>query len=259
MLSSWCQYEALRYISFPTQVLAKAFKLVPVMLMGKFLHDKKYEHYEYVTAGIIGFGIYLFLASTEKFELAKDFWSSPYGAKGTVCGIVLLLLFLFFDSFTGQWQTRMFHIYKKMSPVQMMFMINTYSAVFSFITLIHQHEIYSIFDFIRRHPQMLIHLILFCIFATVGQLFIFYTVKQFGAVVFSIFMSIRILFSILLSCLFFSHPITELSIFSILIVFSAITYRIKRKNDDRPLFNWRGESQEMNKIIFNEWHEHVDM
>jgi hypothetical protein len=31
MLSSWCQYEALKYVSFPTQMLAKAFKLVPVM------------------------------------------------------------------------------------------------------------------------------------------------------------------------------------------------------------------------------------
>jgi hypothetical protein len=24
-MSSWCQYEALKYVSFPTQVLAKAF------------------------------------------------------------------------------------------------------------------------------------------------------------------------------------------------------------------------------------------
>jgi hypothetical protein len=31
MLSSWCQYEALKYVSFPTQMLAKAFKILPVM------------------------------------------------------------------------------------------------------------------------------------------------------------------------------------------------------------------------------------
>lgn len=31
MLSSWCQYEALKYVSFPTQTLSKAFKVVPVM------------------------------------------------------------------------------------------------------------------------------------------------------------------------------------------------------------------------------------
>jgi hypothetical protein len=33
MLSSWCQYEALQFVSFPAAMLAKAFKMVPVMLM----------------------------------------------------------------------------------------------------------------------------------------------------------------------------------------------------------------------------------
>ena len=35
MLSSWCQYEALKWVSFPAQTLFKSFKLMPVMLMGK--------------------------------------------------------------------------------------------------------------------------------------------------------------------------------------------------------------------------------
>jgi hypothetical protein len=40
MLSSWCQYEALRYVSFPATALFKCFKLAPVMLMGKILGNK---------------------------------------------------------------------------------------------------------------------------------------------------------------------------------------------------------------------------
>jgi len=40
MLSSWCQYEALRYVSFPATTLFKSFKLGPVMLMGKLLGNK---------------------------------------------------------------------------------------------------------------------------------------------------------------------------------------------------------------------------
>jgi len=32
MLSSWCQYEALRYVTFPAATLFKCFKLVPVMV-----------------------------------------------------------------------------------------------------------------------------------------------------------------------------------------------------------------------------------
>jgi len=40
MLSSWCQYEALRYVSFPATTIFKSFKLAPVMLMGKILGNK---------------------------------------------------------------------------------------------------------------------------------------------------------------------------------------------------------------------------
>ena len=40
MLSSWCQYEALRYVSFPATTLFKSFKLAPVMAMGKVLGNK---------------------------------------------------------------------------------------------------------------------------------------------------------------------------------------------------------------------------
>ena len=45
MLSSWCQYEALRYVSFPATTLFKSFKLAPVMLMGKFLGNKSCKFY----------------------------------------------------------------------------------------------------------------------------------------------------------------------------------------------------------------------
>jgi adenosine 3'-phospho 5'-phosphosulfate transporter B2 len=32
MLATGCQYEALRYVSFPTQTLAKTAKMIPVMV-----------------------------------------------------------------------------------------------------------------------------------------------------------------------------------------------------------------------------------
>jgi len=43
MLSSWCQYEALKFVSFPAVTLFKSFKLAPVMAMGKLLGNKQCE------------------------------------------------------------------------------------------------------------------------------------------------------------------------------------------------------------------------
>lgn len=256
MLSSWCQYKALEYVTFPTQMLAKAFKIVPVMLVGKFMLNKTYESYEYVSAAAIGFGLYLFLDSSENVNLTENNFGDSEGVRGAWCGVVLLILFLFFDSFTGQWQTRMFQLNKALSPLQMMLIMNAFSAVFSFITLVHQEKLTPAMTFVYTHPEIILHLVIFCICSTVGQLFIFYTVKNFGAVVFSIIMSMRILFSTLLSCFVYSHPITELGFLGMAIVFGAITYRIRRKTDGKPLIRWR-ENEEA-KVIFHEWHEHLD-
>ena len=74
MLSSWCQYKSLRYISFPTQMLAKSFKIVPVMLVGSFLSNKKYDSYEYLTAIVIGMGVFLFISSSEKLVCINIFF-----------------------------------------------------------------------------------------------------------------------------------------------------------------------------------------
>jgi len=37
-VSSWAQYEALKYISFPTQVLSKSCKIIPVMLVSAYIY-----------------------------------------------------------------------------------------------------------------------------------------------------------------------------------------------------------------------------
>lgn len=257
MLSSWCQYEALKFVSFPTQMLFKAFKMLPVMLMGKFIHNKSYETFEYICAAVVGFGIYLFINSTEHINFSQNVFGDPSSVKGAWCGVVLLLLFLFFDSFTGQWQTRMFEIYGEMSPLQMMFITNSFSALFSFVTLIHQEEFSSSLEFVYNHPRMYLHLIVFCVCSTVGQLFIFYTVKNFGAVVFSIIMAIRILSSTLLSCFVYSHPMTELGFIGFLIVFGGLGYRIRQKTHGKPLIRWKEADEAKN--ILHEWHEHLDI
>mmetsp|Transcript_18085 Transcript_18085/g.37486 ORF Transcript_18085/g.37486 Transcript_18085/m.37486 type:complete len:410 (+) Transcript_18085:332-1561(+) len=100
MLSSWCQYEALRYVSFPAVTLFKSFKLAPVMLMGKLLGNQSYPQYDYVVAIFIGIGIAMFMSSTDELTFDFDVYGEESSAKWT--GVMLLLFFLFFDSFTSQ-------------------------------------------------------------------------------------------------------------------------------------------------------------
>jgi adenosine 3'-phospho 5'-phosphosulfate transporter B2 len=257
MLSSWCQYEALKYVSFPTQMLAKSFKMLPTLLMGIALNNKTYESYEYFSAAIVGFGLYLFIDSTEGLDVGRNVFGDAQIVKGTWCGVVLLMLFLVFDSFNGQWQSRFFHTHKHLSPIQMMLITNAFSTVLSCITLMHDGELVASMSFIFDHTELLLHITLFCICSTIGQLFIFYTIKKFGAVFFSIIMSVRILFSTLLSCIVYGHAITELASIGIIIVFGAVAYRIQRKLDHNPIIRWI--KSDVAKEIFHEWHEHLDI
>jgi len=259
MLSSWCQYEALKYVSFPTQMLFKCFKLFPIMLMGKILGTKSYPLYDYVVALCIGVGIAVFAVSTENLKIGQDSIGEIETIGGTICGIILLLFFLVFDSFTGQYQARLFNEHPELSAYHMMFMVNTFSMIFAFITLLHTDELYDACSFVYDHADMHIHLVVFSLASTIGQLFIFKTIKAFGPVIFAICMNTRIILSILLSAFVYSHTLTTTGILGLAIVFAAIAYRIKRKTEGKQLIKWAGMSDDKSIDIFHEWHEHCDM
>eukprot|EP00904_Undaria_pinnatifida_P007900 jgi/Undpi1/423/HiC_scaffold_1.g00419.m1 len=259
MLSSWCQYEALKYVTFPTQVLSKSFKIVPIMVMGKILGNKEYPFYDYVVAGVIALGITLFLNSSEGVNFGKDMFGQLEGQGGVACGMMLLALYLVFDSFTSQWQSRMFTKHRDLSPIQMMFVMTAFSTIFSFVTLVHQDELMPFFGFVSDHPEIHLHFVAFGVCSTIGQLLIFHTIRSFGAVVFAIIMTTRIALSILVSCLIYDHPITELGLLGMLIVFGAVFYRINRRLQGKKLLVWEGMDDSKGMDMFHEWHEHLDL
>ncbi|KAK7239571.1 UDP-galactose transmembrane transporter [Aureococcus anophagefferens] len=212
-------------------MLFKCFKLFPIMVMGKVLGNKVYPTYDYVVALVIGVGIAVFSVSTEELDIGQDSIGRDRDRRRTICGVILLLFFLLFDSFTGQYQARLFNEHPDLSPYQMMFMVNTFSMVFSSWTLVHTHELYALCEFVYDHADMHIHLIVFSLASTVGQLFIFKTIKAFGPVIFAICMNTP------------HHPLHPAlradlrprhhapGMVGLLLVFSAIAYRIKRKTD----------------------------
>ncbi|XP_040468161.1 adenosine 3'-phospho 5'-phosphosulfate transporter 1 [Falco naumanni] len=216
ILSSWCQYEALKYISFPTQVLAKASKVIPVMMMGKLVSRKSYEYWEYLTAALISVGVSMFLLSSAPNRHASTVT--------TFSGIVLLAGYIIFDSFTSNWQDALFTY--KMSPVQMMFGVNVFSCLFTVGSLLEQGALLESVRFMARHSEFTAHAVLLSVCSACGQLFIFYTINQFGAAVFTIIMTLRQAFAILLSCLIYGHTVTVVGGLGVAVVFMALFLRV---------------------------------
>nr|CAG4640829.1 EOG090X05CU [Eulimnadia texana] len=228
-LSSWCQYEALKFVSFPTQVLAKSAKVIPVMLMGKLVSGTKYKKYEYTTALLISVG------------MAAFFFGSSEDRKNTtttLSGLVLLCGYLVFDSFTANWQSALFKEHKP-SSVQMMCGVNLISCLLTSASLLqHGGFVYS-FGFAVKYPRFIFDCLLTAVTSATGQLFIFATISHFGAVVFTIVMTVRQGLSILLSCIIYGHPISAVGILGILFVFFAIFLRIYCSHREKVLTRMR--------------------
>ena len=218
VMSSWFQYEALKYVSFPTQVLGKACKVIPVMIMGKFVSGNKYSWFEWFTALLLSIGVSFFLFGTPQ--------DTSKGADSTgLSGLLLMVGYMGFDSFTSNWQGQLFKEYK-MSSFQMMLGVNLFSTTFTLGSLIQRGDFLNSIAFMLTYGEFMWHCIILSICSAVGQLFIYYTIGQFGAVVFIIIMTTRQALAILLSCVIYGHPVTAVGLLGILTVFLALGLRI---------------------------------
>ena len=197
------------------------------------------------------------MISSDDLKFGYDIYGE---ASATWTGVMLLFLYLFFDSFTSQWQSRMFNRHRDLSMVELMFATSAYSTVLALVTLIHTKELYPALSFITNHPEIHLHFFAFSICSTIGQIFIFYTIKTFGAVVFTLIMTTRILLSITMSCILFGHQVTGIGLLGLMMVLGAVLYRIKRKAEGQKLLKWQGMDDDGKaQELVQEWHEHVDM
>ena len=145
--------------------------------------------------------------------------------------------------------------------IELMFATSAFSTILSLITLIHDGTLWPAFDFMSRHKEIQFHFFAFSFCSTVGQLLIFYTIKNFGAVVLAMVLTTRILISIALSVFLYEHNITSIGFYGLALVFIAIFYRIKRKAETSEFIKWKGmgEQSEKETELVQEWHEHADM
>ncbi|XP_063921155.1 adenosine 3'-phospho 5'-phosphosulfate transporter 1 [Zophobas morio] len=217
IMSSWCQYEALKYVSFPHQVLAKAAKTIPVMIMGKVILKVKYEYYEYVTSVILSIGMLIFMLNAGN--------DRAHSSVTTFSGAILLVLYITCDSFTSNWQGTLFKTYN-VSPIQMMCFVNFFSCIFTSVSLLQQEAFLDSLDFMFKYPQFILDCFLLSVCSAVGQLFIFSTISKFGPLVFAIITTIRQGLSILLSCIIYNHHLNVIGIFGIALVFVSVLLRI---------------------------------
>lgn len=222
-LSSWGQYAALKYVTFPMQVLFKSAKVIPVMMMGRVLNKNQYPMVEYLEALVITIGV-------ATFGLSKQRNSANDPATTEVFGLLCLTLYVCSDAFTSQWQERIFKAYpNQIDKYQMMFGVNCSAIIITIMFLVLSGEIPAVLEFFATNPQAFIYNVITAITSATGQIFIFYTIQQFGSVVFTIIMTTRQMISMVISTILFGHTLTIGSYVGAMLVFGAVFFRIRRR------------------------------
>ena len=190
--------------------------------MGKFLKGTTYPFGQYVEAFLITLGVAIFSLSskTSNSESATE-----------IIGLIFMIMYICCDSFTSQWQDKVYQQYGRtnVDQYQMMLSVNTWAITFTVVGLVITGDFPIVYEFLSKNPIALKYNIITAITSATGQLFIFYTIKEFGPIVFTVIMTTRQLFSITISCIIFKHVISYKSLVGAALVFLVIFYQIRRK------------------------------
>ncbi|KYN10554.1 PREDICTED: solute carrier family 35 member B1 [Trachymyrmex cornetzi] len=214
LLAMVCSNMALQFVNYPTQVIGKAGKPIPVMVLGVLLGKKIYPIRKYIFIFLIVVGVALFMY--------KDGNVSKKQAESQLSvGELLLLLSLMMDGLTSAVQERMRAEHNSKSG-HMMLNMNFWSVIFSSTVILISGELLEFIRFLQRYPSTIWHITTFSMAGAFGQYFIFLTVAEFGPLPCSIITTTRKFFTVLGSILIFGNNLSLRQWLSTLIVFLGL-------------------------------------
>lgn len=197
MLAMAASGEALRYVSYATQVLGKSCKMVPVMLGGLVLGGKSYKATEYAQVLLVTIGVVVFNFGGK----------SKKGADDSSYGLILISASLFMDMVTGGLQDKVKESTKKLnnnpkaktSMFESMLWTNISGCLVAIGLGLFTGHVTDGLAFCSKYPEALTAIAVYSFASAVGQVFIYYTVTEFGPLLLTTVTTTRKIFSTLYS------------------------------------------------------------
>ncbi|XP_025690719.2 UDP-galactose/UDP-glucose transporter 3 isoform X1 [Arachis hypogaea] len=218
--------EALKYISYPAQVLAKSSKMIPVMLMGTIVYGIRYTFPEYVCTFLVAGGVSTFaLLKTSSKTMSK------LAHPNAPLGYGLCFLNLTFDGFTNATQDSLKARYPKTSAWNIMLGMNLWGTIYNMIYMFGwpSGSGFEAVRFCKQHPEAAWDILLFCCCGAVGQNFIFLTISRFGSLANTTITTTRKFVSIVVSSLLSGNPLSTKQWGCVFMVFTGLSYQIYLK------------------------------
>lgn len=204
---------ALRTITYPTQVITKCSKPIPVLILGALLARKRYTIQKYFFVFMLVVGVCFFVYYEKKPKKGAE--------NNSYIGLVLIAISLLADGVLGAIEDRM-RAATRPSALNFMFSLNMYGAVLLAIVSVAYGETRGFYDFTLKHPDVLWKIGSAALVGSFGQIFIFMMVSEFGPLPCSIVTTSRKFFTVIISVVFVGKPITWEQQIATVVVFAAL-------------------------------------
>mmetsp|Transcript_13241 Transcript_13241/g.34728 ORF Transcript_13241/g.34728 Transcript_13241/m.34728 type:complete len:232 (-) Transcript_13241:359-1054(-) len=198
-MSMFFSNYALKFVNYPTQVVAKSCKMLPVMAIEVVRYRRKYSVLQYILVLLITSGVTFF----NFFKPGK-----AGGGDSSIFGLLLLLASLILDGNTGPAQRKMKEDYH-ISKYHLMQFTNFWAIFVMLAGLIVTGEIMPSFSFLERHPYTLWNVLLFGLLSGIGQLFVFNLVADFSPLMCTLVTTVRKFCTFFFSVIFHGHHMSQ--------------------------------------------------
>eukprot|EP00727_Mastigamoeba_balamuthi_P007319 m51a1_g3207 putative solute carrier family 35 member b1 (374) ;mRNA; r:21667-23262 len=220
----YCSNVAVLHVAYPTMVLVKSLKPVPVLLLGLAAAGSRAAF----PAGRV-LSVALIAAGAAWFMHGEAAAGAAAGESSCV-GYALLALSLALDGAVGSRQDRCMGLYRRsrdpdaraMAQWHLMMWPSAFTAAFLACALAATGNLAQPLLFCARHPDALRLVALYSAVGAVGQVFIFLTISHFGTLTCSIVTTLRKFTSIVCSVIVYGHPMSAAQWVALAAVFFGV-------------------------------------
>ena len=215
--------KSLQFINFPTQVIVKSCKMVPVMVAGALIHKKKYSVADYIRVSMVTVGIIVFTFFKDAAKASKvngtevSIWIEVFG-------LFLAFFSLILDAFVSPNQEAVTKEFKS-SPYQNMYYSNIWGLVLSLGLAVGAGEFQPAAAAIMQYPSLMFDVGCFGLLSALGQVFIFLAMDGFGSLTLVTITTTRKFFTVLGSIIIYKHSVSAGQIVGMVMVFGGLAWK----------------------------------
>lgn len=187
---------ALGYINYTTRIVAKCSKIIPTMIVGTFMHGRRYGLADYLACSLLVLGVTMFtMGDVDSFPTFD--WR----------GITYIVIALFMESTAGNFEERrFFSLPQPISHCEVVFYVNAIGSLFLAFGLFMSGELFIALAHVLSEPLVLASICMAAAFGYISVTCILLCLRHYGATNTEVIKTLRKMFSLVLSLIVYPKP-----------------------------------------------------